>query len=121
MLNNRFHEYLVSYRNTQGENDAIFTIIPSVGYSKAGTNKATNRYAYSPYYTPYYIAFRYIVYTPDNKIISGPISNIIKITHEFMPFKYDYSLSDQNGAPVANISSKYDKLRLKCWLETKLP
>jgi hypothetical protein len=121
MLNNRFHEYNVRYRNTIGDSDDLLTIIPSVGYSRGGANRATNRYAYSPYYTPYYIAFRYIVYTADNKIISGPLSNIVKITHKYMPFKYDYDLSNQSGLPVANINNIYNKTELKCWLETKLP
>jgi hypothetical protein len=123
MLHNRFHEYNVYYRDSSNiiDDSQLLTIIPSVGYNRAGSNSASNRFAYSSYYTPYYIAFRYIAYTPDNKIVSGPLSNIVKITHKYMPFKYDYDLSNQSGIPVANINNIYNKTELKCWLETKLP
>ena len=128
MLNNRFHKSYVKYRDINDITD-IFITIPTVGFNRAGANKPTNRFAYSPHYTPYYVAFRFIQYinTDDGrgKIISGPISNIVKITHRNMPFKYDYNNQfvppEGVAKPICSINEMFNDNLMKCWIETKTP
>jgi hypothetical protein len=123
MLNNRFHRSEVAYRDINGINSINLTI-PTVGFNRVGSNAPTNRFAYSPYYTPYYVAFRYIqhitVEGQRDKIVAGPISNIVKITHKNMPFEYDYN-NTLDGLPVCNINNDFADSLMKCWIETKTP
>lgn len=131
MLGNRFHIQNVTYRDFDGENN-IELIIPTVGFKRVGKNQATNRFAYSPYYTPYYVAFRFIQYIPDKndpsnntkgKIIEGPLSNIVKITHKNMPFRYDYNgvfiNYEDKSFPICTINDLFQDINMKCWIETK--
>lgn len=117
MLNNRFHEEEIAYRNNifSGSIAYLKTIVPSVGYNRASYNSPSNKFSYSSWYTPYYVAFRYIIYDKSsNKITSGPLSNTIKITHEYLPFINNSDLSNQAGIPVATINPLYQKIKLKC-------
>lgn len=119
MLHNRFHEYDISYRDINLDVTLLNTIIPSIGYNKTYKNKPTYMFSYSPYYTPYYIAFRYIIYnTYDNKIISGPLSEIVKITHQYHPFRTNY-ISSFNSSPYAEITNLYNRDIMQCWMVRK--
>ncbi len=115
ILNNRFHEEEIVYRSDYNNTySTLLTIIPSVGYNRSSSNKPSNIFSYSSWYTPYYIAFRYIIYDKDNnKIISGPLSNTVKITHEYFPFRNSPVLSETD-LPFATINPIYQKLKLKC-------
>jgi hypothetical protein len=127
MLNNRFHMDGVAYRDAANNSQQyLTTIVPSVGYNRGGSNNATSRYPYSPRYTPYYIAFRYIqaIYNTEierYEISSGPLSKIVKISHAYHPFSYNFEASSIYGNPVCNISQQYTQLNLECWFETRLP
>jgi hypothetical protein len=137
-LNGRFEFYDVNYKNTTGVTASIQTLIPSTGKRKAGRNKGTRRFAYSPYYTPYYCAFRYIQWIPNvnkrpdgtsyyGQIVSGPLSRVIKVTGLNFPFQTNYQQSAVLGFPVCDISIQWTSWpvdsyrRLKCDWESNLP
>ena len=136
-FNGRFEFYDVAYRDITGATLSINTLIPSSGKSKAGRNKPTNRYAYSPYYTPYYCAFRYIQWIPNvnprpgggyyGQIVSGPLSKVIKVTGLNFPFQTNYQQSAVLGFPVCDISIQWTSMPtdsyqwLKCDWESNLP
>ena len=131
-FNGRFEFFNVQYRDTTGATASIETLIPSTGKSRAGRNRPTGRFAYSPYYTPYYCAFRYIQWIPTTnggrgQIVSGPLSKVIKVTGFNFPFQVDYQQSAVLGFPVCDISTQWtshplDSYRmLKCDWESNLP
>lgn len=133
-LNSRFYQANVEYRDTSGTLQTLAnTFIPVYGSRSAGKNRATSRFAYSPFYTPLYVAFRYIVWNPNGgpidpdteapygEIISGPLSRVVKIGHEQFPFNYDYAASSIYGVPCASISGLYDATVLRCLFETRVP
>jgi hypothetical protein len=130
LLANRFYAENVIYRGTTGARLILNTLIPAVGHNKAGSNKPTGRYAYSPWYTPMYIAFRYILWDPNanivgelprGQIISGPLSRVVKISHTFFPFNFNYPASAYIGNPTTDISPNHNAKDLRCQFETKLP
>jgi hypothetical protein len=109
-----------------GSVNYLNTLIPINGKKVAGRNSPTSRYAYSPYYTPIYVAFRYILYNSTynsgrGQIVSGPLSRVIKVSHEDFPFEPDYVRSNLYGIPVANINPAHVAENLQCWFETRLP
>jgi hypothetical protein len=139
-LNGRFEFWNVVYRDITGATSSIETLIPSTGKSRAGRNRPTGRFAYSPYYTPYYCAFRYIQWIPNvnprpvglgggfyGQIVSGPLSKIIKVTGLNFPFQTNYQQSAVLETPVCDISVQWtthplDSYRtLKCDWESNLP
>lgn len=117
MLNNRFHLQDVIWRSLSEDENHEDILVPSVGYSRAGKNKATSMFPYSAYLTPYYVAFRYIQYLPDNdSVISGPLSNIVKIIHKNHPFVKSGGLN-----PTATLSNTWEinKNHFKCFMIDK--
>jgi hypothetical protein len=127
----RFEYYGVNYRDSSNTAQTFNTLIPSSGKRRAGSNTATNRYAYSPYYTPYYCAFRYIQWIPSanggkGQIVSGPLSKIIKVTGNEFPFQTNYVKSAQFGVPVCDINPIFEDspdriYELKCNWESNVP
>jgi hypothetical protein len=127
----RFEYYGVAYRDISNTMATFYTLIPSSGKRRAGSNIATGRYAYSPYYTPYYCAFRYIQWIPSanggkGQIVSGPLSKILKVTGNTFPFQMNYVKSAQYNTPVCDIngnllSSPYLVYELKCNWESNVP
>ena len=132
-LNSRYYERTVEYRDTTNTVVSLDTIIPVYGSKSPSKDSPTSRFAYSPLYTPLYVAFRYIVWNPNGggtnpntelpygEILSGPLSRVVKISHQQFPFNYDYTASSYYGVPCANISALYDKWHLQCFFETRLP
>jgi hypothetical protein len=125
-LNSRFYGANVAYRNQDGNDSDIDTIVPVYGSKNTSKNVATNRYPYSSIYTPLYVAFRYIAWVSSangglGQIVSGPLSRVIKVVHKDFPFKYDYNASGIFGVPCASISDKYSMTELQCFFETRLP
>jgi hypothetical protein len=126
-----FEFWDVAYRDITGSNNYLNVLIPSGGKRKAGSNKPTNRFAYSPFYTSYYCAFRYIQWVPTanggkGQIVSGPLSKIIKVTGDNFPFSTDYINSAVFGYPVCSISTSFvanpdSYRRLKCNWESNVP
>ena len=125
----RFEFHDVRYMNTTGATSSLLnTLIPSSGKNKTGTNRPTNRFAYSPYYRPYYCAFRYIQWIPTanggkGQIVSGPLSKIIKVTGLNFPFQTDYQQSAVLGFPVCSINTLWAATynELKCSWVSSLP
>jgi hypothetical protein len=128
----RFEFWNVAYKESiTGTSSYLNVLIPSGGKRKAGSNKPTNRFAYSPFYTSYYCAFRYIQWIPSanggmGQIVSGPLSKIIKVTGENFPFSADYLKSAVFGYPVCSISAPFlanpnSYRRLKCNWESNVP
>ena len=101
-LNSRFYMANIWYRDVNGTAQSLNDVpIPVYGSTSAGKNsfsKLSSRYPYVSAYTPLYVAFRYILWNPNGgpinpstsapygEIISGPLSNVICVTHKYFPF-----------------------------------
>jgi hypothetical protein len=124
-LNGRFIDDVVKYRDTGGVTQNLSCVYP-ISRSSGGGTLPSSRFAYSAVYTPMYIGFRYIMWDSSlnnglGQFIVGPMSRVIKIAAEIHPFVYDNAASLGLGLPACTINAGYDKTRLNCWFETRLP
>ena len=121
-FNSRFYPHDIKYRDTTGTEQSLANVlIPTGASAPTGGNNPSTRYAYSSRYTPLYVAFRYIAYVASTgEIVSGPLSRVLKITHQKFPFKYEYEASSLIGLPCVSIAG-YDNGKLQCYFETSLP
>jgi hypothetical protein len=130
-LNGRFTVTNVNYRSTSGVGSSLQNLVVPIS-RRASQSGIGSRFPYSSVYAPLYAAFRYIAWDPNanggqGQIISGPLSKVIKVSHEQFPFNYSFTnfagaatcttvWSGTSGGPIEGPNSQ-----LKCWIETRLP
>lgn len=120
-FHNRFEWKMVQYRNTVGdllENECLVPV------SRNHSRYFGKKMGYSSDYVPTYVVFRYVMWQPQangkGQFVSGPMSNKIKITASNHPFIKDDLASITYNKSCCSVSTLYNKLNMKCFIETKL-
>jgi hypothetical protein len=124
-LNGRWCLVQIEYRDINNNSVLEPAYVPASGRRRSG-DKFGKRFAYSPVYTPMYIAFRYIMWNQEanlgsGQFISGPISNIVKVTPKYHAFLQNSDATSRYGEACCIINPEFIATELKCTIETKLP
>jgi hypothetical protein len=121
-FHNRFEWSTVQYRDTGGNFVSLDNCLIPVSRSRSSYFGKT--IGYSPDYTPTYAVFRYVMWQPQEngkgQFVTGPISQTIKITALNHPFLKDDLASVTYNKACCSINPLYNKLYMKCFIETKL-
>jgi len=119
MLNNRFTEAAIRYRDTSGNYQAVQCVTPC---SRRGRHKYFGKsFMYSSEYSPYYVCFRFVMNNEDGGKEYSALSRVVKICHDTHPFVVDGAASNLIGLQCGDINSSFDKGLLRCYFETRLP
>ncbi len=111
----------MDYRDVSAANSSATTNITLIApVPKRGIMSATSRfYAIPGGLKPLYVAFRYIVWLPTEnggrgQIISGPLSQTIRVGYSHHPLVFDPFTSQTKGFQVAFQNPKYVAAEFKC-------
>ena len=120
-FHNRFEWKMVQYRDVLGELLENECLVP---VSRGNTRYFGKKMGYSSDYVPTYVVFRYVMWQPQangkGQFVSGPVSNKIKITAFNHPFIKDDLASITYNKACCSVNTLYNKLNMKCFIETKL-
>ena len=114
----------VTYRLGVGNYGTLDVAMPSYKNSHYTSMSQNCKWHYASGYTPNYFAWRYsILDTTAEKYrrLTGPMSKMVSITHEDMPFMFDAATSQAEGVRCASINPRFNITRLLCMFETRLP